>query len=168
MVKAYIGEGKVQGEEPVGVYIESVVVVVDVVGMEFHPWRIVNTENSRVYGVRTTGTLNKLQSWKLIIHGPPGSSHAIPRPKNKTKETTPYIPRWYPSDGSFWSLSATTCKEEPVYTDPSFFFLLSGASIHLRLRLCCEDLRVSVDTGHESKSDRSADGLCDLSLVDWS
>ena len=42
MVKAYIGEGKVQGEEPVGVYIEYVVVV-DVVGIEFHPWRIVRT-----------------------------------------------------------------------------------------------------------------------------
>lgn len=48
MVKAYIGEGKVKGEEQVGVYIEPVVVVVDVVGMEFHPWRIVNTEYSGV------------------------------------------------------------------------------------------------------------------------
>lgn len=88
MVKAYIGEGKVKGEEQVGVYIEPVVVVVDVVGMEFHPWRIVNTERV-LRSIRTTGTLNKLQSWKLKIHDPPGSSHAIPRSKNKTKETTP-------------------------------------------------------------------------------
>lgn len=58
-------------------------------------------------------------------------------------------------------------KNLPIQTR-LFFFLLSSASIHLRLRLCCEDLRVSVDTGHESKSDRSADGLCNLSLVDWS
>lgn len=48
-MKTYIGEGKVKREEQVGVYIELVVVVVvDVVGMEFHPWRIVNTEYSGV------------------------------------------------------------------------------------------------------------------------
>lgn len=39
-------------------------------------------------------------------------------------------------------------------------------SLHLRLKICRQDLRVPVDRGHQAKSHSPPDRLCNLPLVD--
>lgn len=50
---------------------------------------------------------------------------------------------------------------------PPLLVYIVGIPVQSRLGLCSQNLRVSVNAGHESEPDGPADGFCDFTLVDW-
>lgn len=59
-------------------------------------------------------------------------------------------------------------RDTPIAETKNNAYLLAVAVLHPRLKFSSQDFGVSVDGGHEAEAHGSADGLCDLALVDGS